>query len=683
MSNGDENNNNQGPPTRGITEEELARERLKVLEKTTDSIRKQALEEGKLLEALRATINLRKEELRIQLEYDEAIDSSREAILETVEVLEARERIIQKTISSANKLKGALKIPDTGMGNFVEDLAKASQELGDDDDGLRGQIKSLYQELDKTRLLSVSAGKALANLGALGFTQIARLATQLDQANASFTAQTGIIGSLRESIGETARANFNLGIGFNEVGAATRSLASEFSQFIVLGEEQQRVLVDNATQLEKIGLSTATFASTVNELNRSFGMTPTMTNRTIRSLAALGIELGIGVDQINRNFVESLPRLRVYGDRAVEVFRELQIQAREAGTSVSSLNSIFGEQLDTFQGAATAAGRLNAVLGADLFSTTELLLATESERVDIMRERIAMAGVEFTNLGKFQQRALAAAAGINDVNEAAKIFGATQGEITTQIGSLTLTQAELEERIQRGRTVFNKLEFAIMSLAVTFEPIVDLLGMFGDGLTKIADMAGEAGPFGRFIASSTLLIGGYQLTLFGLARAFQAVTASASGAAVGVGRFSTVARGGALGLAGGALGAGAGAALGQEGRVAKALTGAGMGAGIGMMFGPYGALAGAALGAGAGALIPMADGGIVTGPTPALVGEAGTEAIVPLDAFTNKLDELIDAVRSPTGGGDIVVKVMLNDRELGGAVADIVDRRFAGQLLKR
>ena len=142
-----------------------------------------------------------------------------------------------------------------------------------------------------------------------------------------------------------------------------------------------------------------------------------------------------------------------------------------------------------------------------------------------------------------------------------------------------------------------------------------------------------------------------------------------------------------------ALGAGAGAALGLEGARTGALTGGvGLLAGLALRrrdegdiggAGLPGVLAGAALGGISGALIPMAEGGIVTGPTPALVGAAGTEAIVPLDAFTNKLDELIDAVRSPTGGGDIVVKVMLNDRELGGAVADIVDRRFAGQLLKR
>ena len=49
----------------------------------------------------------------------------------------------------------------------------------------------------------------------------------------------------------------------------------------------------------------------------------------------------------------------------------------------------------------------------------------------------------------------------------------------------------------------------------------------------------------------------------------------------------------------------------------------------------------------------MASGGIVTGPTRTLVGEAGTEAVIPLDAFYAKLDTLIDAVKS---GGNIYLE---------------------------
>ena len=48
----------------------------------------------------------------------------------------------------------------------------------------------------------------------------------------------------------------------------------------------------------------------------------------------------------------------------------------------------------------------------------------------------------------------------------------------------------------------------------------------------------------------------------------------------------------------------------------------------------------------------MATGGIVTGATNAIVGEAGAEAVIPLNAFYAKIDELITAVKS---GGDVYI----------------------------
>lgn len=47
---------------------------------------------------------------------------------------------------------------------------------------------------------------------------------------------------------------------------------------------------------------------------------------------------------------------------------------------------------------------------------------------------------------------------------------------------------------------------------------------------------------------------------------------------------------------------------------------------------------------------PMATGGIVTKPTNALVGEAGSEAVIPLREFYAKMDELINVVKQ---GGDV------------------------------
>ena len=59
---------------------------------------------------------------------------------------------------------------------------------------------------------------------------------------------------------------------------------------------------------------------------------------------------------------------------------------------------------------------------------------------------------------------------------------------------------------------------------------------------------------------------------------------------------------------------------------------------------------------------PMATGGIVTQPTNALVGEAGAEAVIPLNEFYKKFDELIAAVKQ---GGD----VYMDSTKVGTAMA--------------
>lgn len=58
----------------------------------------------------------------------------------------------------------------------------------------------------------------------------------------------------------------------------------------------------------------------------------------------------------------------------------------------------------------------------------------------------------------------------------------------------------------------------------------------------------------------------------------------------------------------------------------------------------------------------MAEGGIVTGPTNAIVGEAGPEAVVPLNKFYEKIDELIAVIKQ---GGN----VYLDGNKVGTAMA--------------
>lgn len=61
--------------------------------------------------------------------------------------------------------------------------------------------------------------------------------------------------------------------------------------------------------------------------------------------------------------------------------------------------------------------------------------------------------------------------------------------------------------------------------------------------------------------------------------------------------------------------------------------------------------------------LAFASGGVVTGPTRALIGEAGrSEAVIPLDNSPQMLD-LIDKIAERVNGGETVVKVYIGDRE--------------------
>lgn len=69
----------------------------------------------------------------------------------------------------------------------------------------------------------------------------------------------------------------------------------------------------------------------------------------------------------------------------------------------------------------------------------------------------------------------------------------------------------------------------------------------------------------------------------------------------------------------------------------------------------------------------LAEGGITNGPTVAMIGEAGKEAVLPLENNTEWMDKLVDKIVARSGGQTKVV-LQLNDRELGWATIDAINQ---------
>lgn len=71
----------------------------------------------------------------------------------------------------------------------------------------------------------------------------------------------------------------------------------------------------------------------------------------------------------------------------------------------------------------------------------------------------------------------------------------------------------------------------------------------------------------------------------------------------------------------------------------------------------------------------LATGGIVTGPTTALIGEAGREAVLPLDRNTGWMDALADKIAAKGGNNNAPSKIVLtvDGKQLGWATIDNIN----------
>jgi hypothetical protein len=82
----------------------------------------------------------------------------------------------------------------------------------------------------------------------------------------------------------------------------------------------------------------------------------------------------------------------------------------------------------------------------------------------------------------------------------------------------------------------------------------------------------------------------------------------------------------------------------------------------------------------------LAQGGIITSPTLAVVGEAGAEAVIPLERDSAVLDKLVNRIMErlnalPLGGGDIIIQI--GGEEVGRIAMEQIKRaqRQAGKTL--
>jgi len=189
----------------------------------------------------------------------------------------------------------------------------------------------------------------------------------------------------------------------------------------------------------------------------------------------------------------------MFGDNAVKVFGKLQAQAQATGVEVGRLSE-YAKGLDTFEGAAEAAQGLNAVLGDSLISVTDLVHADFPDKISMIQQAMADAGIDFETADRRMKQVIANAAGFSDVGEAAKIL--TNKEATEEamelMETVPLSQEDIKARIEEGMTTAEQMTKTLSSLgggARDFNQVIKEQAASASGtvVTMFADIVKHTG----------------------------------------------------------------------------------------------------------------------------------------------------------------------------------------------
>ena len=498
----------------------LLRDRLKILDEINALNETQKIQEAELQERIAASVQdiqevnrqqltQEKEKLKLmqsalEISFTESENLTKaqqqqleqqNKLIEKYGNLEAAQAEINKLVDGNNE---RLKISNKQGKEYRSSWESIATHVGMSNKGFAGLIRSsvaLNEELKTSAAkqeefaLAFKSVFNVTNLAAGVFTLFTETMVKnlvlLDKVSANFAAATGAGRGFSGVIQEAQANNRQFNVSLEESGKATQALFESFIGFKDASRGTQTSLVELTSQLGKFGVEGTTAINLLNFFSTNLGKSTEESAALAKQLAMMGPRIGISTSKITKDFQSALPTLAVYGDKAIDVFQGIAGSARLAGVETSKMLDL-ANKFDTFSDSAETAGKLNAILGTQI-SAQEMLMATESERIEMLIRSTQATGVAFDQLGRFEQKAIAAAAGISDLSEAQRIFGMDLAEFQKQQATLDQS-AKVQQEFNNALEAMIPLKEKFMSLFSRFVPIVT---PFLEGMHSILDAAGN------------------------------------------------------------------------------------------------------------------------------------------------------------------------------------------------
>lgn len=391
---------------------------------------------------------------------------------EHVDLEEGLGAIRKDGVVLADKLAVSLgiqkKYKDSILGTTVSLLSKLNEE-GEAGNRARKAMKKYLVDLFTAKNIALNIFNAIKK-------NSMDLFGAFDKAQASLAAATGQGDKFRGTLYEVGREGNLFGVSMDDAGKAIGALVDQTSNFTSMSKATQSSLALNVAKMEKLGVATSDSAAIFQNFNQALGMTAKESMNMQTELAMAGVSIGVNAGKMTKDFNASLSTLMVYGRESVDVFKGIAAAAKAAGVETSTLLGI-ASKFDTFAGAAEGAGKLNALLGTQL-STTEMLMATEDERIRMLVESVQSQGIAFQDMDRFTQKAIANSVGITDMAEANRIFGmslSAYDENERKLNASANAQKKLDDAVAKTVPVMDQFKKLGAEMVVALEPFLETL----------------------------------------------------------------------------------------------------------------------------------------------------------------------------------------------------------------
>ena len=375
---------------------------------------------------------------------------------------------------------------------------------------ISGSIKGKLTESLKTSAESATTAggalKAMAGPAAVLaiFTiaaEIFSLAKELFDAESAFMKATGASQEFARSLSNSYEETRKFGATAAETSAAMQSLFTGFTDFTFQDAKTRESLTETATVLAKLGVSNQDFAASIQIMTKSMGMSADAAGQQMLNLEKFAEELGVAPSKLASDFAGAGNMMAKMGDQGVDAFKDLQIASKVTGLEMQKILNIV-DKFDTFEGAATQAGKLNAALGGNFVNAMDLMMETDpAARFGMIRDSILDAGLSFDEMSYYQKKFYTESLGLSDVGDLALVLAGNMEAVTGELDKSSQSYEDAADRAKEVASFQEQLNMLFVELIPVVTPIIDAMRSLLSALQPLGPVLGGIGEVFKFVFS--------------------------------------------------------------------------------------------------------------------------------------------------------------------------------------